>query len=68
MGGVRALHQLEGTVDILPIEFEAGRLNDGVDVARVHGRLSYHSVHASGRSARSAGSAASRNHSGRSTR
>ena len=68
MDGVRALGQLESGVDVLPIELEADRLDDGVDVVRVHGRLCYHSAQFSEHLARTAGSAASRNHSGRSTR
>src|SRR2546427_6510316 len=68
MGGVSALGQLEGAGDVLPIELEADRLEDRVDVARVHDRLCYHSAPSDEPRARSAGSAASRNHSGRSTR
>ena len=68
MDGVSALGQLEGAVHVLPIELEADRLDDRVDVARVHDRVCYHSTSCAEHRVRSAGSAASRNHSGRSTR
>src|SRR3989442_3672240 len=68
MGGVSALGQLEGAVDVLPIELEADRLEDRVDVPRVHDRLCYHSVPCDEPRARRRASAASRNHSVRSTR
>ena len=37
---LRGLDDLERAVDILAIELEAGRLDDGVDVVRIHVSLS----------------------------
>jgi hypothetical protein len=40
MLGLRGLDNLERAVDVLAIELEANRLDDGVDVARIHLPLS----------------------------
>jgi hypothetical protein len=40
MGRVRGLDDLERAVDVLAIELEANRLDDGVDIAGIHEPLS----------------------------